>query len=62
MILLVRQTHPQINVFYNNTINDTNTYENIQIYENFLTCIEKVKTSSNIKYKQRELLIFYLTY
>ena len=43
MILSVRQIHLQINIFYNNTINETNMYENIRIYENFLMCIEKVK-------------------
>ena len=60
MILSVRQIHFQINVFYNNAINETNMYKNIQIYESFLMCIEKVrkKSSSNIKYKQTNSLIF----
>ena len=59
MILSVRQIHFQINVFYNNAINETNMYKNIQIYESFLMCIEKVKkkSSNNTKYKQRDSLI-----
>ena len=43
MILSIRKIHPQINIFYNNTITETNMYENILFYENFLMCIEKVK-------------------
>ena len=59
MILSIRKIHPQINIFYNNTITETNMYENIPFYENFLMCIEKVKkkSSSNTKYKQRDSLI-----
>ena len=59
MILSIRKRHPQINRFYNNTITETNIYENISFYGNFLMCIEKVKkkSSSNTKYKQRDSLI-----
>ena len=64
MILSIRKIHPQINIFYNNTITETNMYENIPFYGNFLMCIEKEKkkSSSNTKYKQRDSLIFFLAY